>query len=390
MVVITASVMTKMVDNTWIDEVRRLPDGTPGIIIEGRDGGTTDWDSSDIVTQLGVGAGTFKDGPAGTYLVNTPIQFGLNDTTTHGFTDTNVFWLWEDQEFAPTALYGLTAPGNSGGTTTVTLGVKTGSGDDATGAQGAIISAAATGVRWVMDFDDPDLDGINLYGCQLIHGGAFLLNDPAVSVISSVYLDCDSALVSNSEQLRNAVIDANTADGVAFMTTDDLSDIVFGDFQFSDGHGVELTTPNTSSQTSKGNLFTGYGSDATNDAAVYNNSGAGLVTISVTSGGDSPTVRNGTSASTTVVNNTEITLTGLVDPTEVRVFAAGTTTPELAGQENVTTGSFVFSRPATEDVDIRIFAVTHLPADVLGFTIPAADTTLPIQQIFDRSFENPA
>ncbi len=123
-------------------------------------------------------------------------------------------------------------------------------------------------------------------------------------------------------------------------------------------------------------------------AAIANSSG-GLVTINVTGGGDTPTVLNTTGSSTVVANNTQITLTGLVNPTEVRVFAAGTQT-ELAGQENVTTGTFIFSRPATEDVDIRIFSVQYDPADIIGFTIPSEDTTLPIQQIFDPNFDNPA
>jgi len=314
---VTGGTMPRMTDNTWTDEIARLPDNTPGIIIEGRNGGTTDWDSSDIATQLGNGVGTFTVGPGGSYVVRTPIQFGINDTTTHGFSDSNVTWLWDNQEFVPDSFYGLSALGNSGGTTNVTFGAKTGTGDDATGAQGAIIQAASgTAARWFMDFDDPDLDGINLYGCSFLHGSDFQLDDPAVSVISSLYIDCQSATVSNSEQLRVSVINAATADGVAFMTTDDLTDIVFSTFEFSDGHAVELTTPAVTPQTSKGNLFTGYGgtggsngtpSSGSTDAAVYNNT-ASAVTINVTNEGDTPSVRNGASATTTVNNTKTLTV----------------------------------------------------------------------------------
>lgn len=309
---ITATVMTKMVDNTWLDEIRRLPDGNPGIIVEGRNGGTTDWDSADIASQLGNAVGTFVRTAGGAYKINTPIQFGINDTTVHGFTDTNKIWLWDDQEFAPSDLYSISALGNSGGTTRVVMGVKTGTGDAATGAQGLIISAASTGVRWGMDFDDPNIDQIDLHGCTLIHGGTFQLDDPAVSCISTAYIDCSLAVVSNSEQLRVSVINANTADGVAFMQTDDLTDIVFSNFAFSDGHGVELVTPRVATQTSKGNIFTGYGAIGSNDAAVYNNT-AGAVTINVTDNGDTPTYRNGTSATTTVNNTVTLTVTA-TDP----------------------------------------------------------------------------
>ncbi len=336
---ITATVMTKMVDNTWIDEIRRLPDGSPGIIIEGRNGGSTDWTSADILTELGVATGTFLQTTGGAYKLNTPIQFGINDTTTHAFTDTNQIWLWDDQEFAPTDLYKLSALGNSGGTTDVELGAKTGTGDDATGSQGVVIAAAAAGVRWDMDFNDPDLDSVNLYGCNFIHGGAFLLDDPAVSIISSLYLDCNSTLVSNSEQLRNSIVNANTADGVAFMTTDDLTDVVFCNFEFSDGHGVELTTPIVSTQISKGNIYINYGITTSNDAAVYNNT-AGAVTINVTDDGDSPTYRNGTSASTTVNNTVTLTVTvtdslgAPIDSARVRIQE-----PEASGGTQIAQGS---------------------------------------------------
>ncbi len=281
---ITSSVMTKMVDNTWIDEIRRLPDGSPGIIVEGRNGGSTDWNSADIASELGIAVGTFIQTTGGAYKINTPIQFGIDDTSTHAFTDTNAIWLWSDEEFAPSDLYGMSAIGNSGGTTNVTFGVKTGSGDAATGAQGLIMSANAASVRWSMDFDDPDLDGINFYGSTLIHGSTLQLDDPAVSFISTQYIDCTSALIANSEQLRVAVIEADTADGVAFMITDDMADIVFSDFQFSDGHAIELNAATPTSQVNKGNLFSGYTNSVDSTDAAILNSAAGALTISSSNG----------------------------------------------------------------------------------------------------------
>lgn len=393
--------MTKVSDNTWVDAIWTLADGTPGIIVEGRNAGTTDWDSADIFAQLGQAAGCFRPGPGGTWVINTPIQFGINDTSTHGFTDTNAIWLWDNQEFAAADLYKISALGNSGGTTNVTFGVKTGTGDDATGAQGLTIAAAPTGVRWAMDFDDPDLDAIGFYGCSFQHGADFQLDDPAVQVISCLYIDCTSARIDNSLQLRNSIIDANTADGVAFMITDDIGDIRLCNFQFSDGHGVEINSNAVSPQTSKGNIFTGYsGTPGTNstpssgstDAAVYNTSG-GALTINVTSGGSTPSVRNAASSTTTVNNNINTTLTGLKDNTEVRVYSTGTTT-ELAGIENATDGSpdartFAFSLTAGTGVDIQIFNIGYDPVRLVNFVVPSTDSSVPIQQIADRWYTNP-
>lgn len=394
---VTATVMTKVADNTWIDEIRRLPDGSAGIIVEGRNGGSTDWNFANILTQVTTASGTIKEGAAGSYIINTPIQFGINDTSTHGFTDTNKFIFWDNQEFAPSDLYKLSALGNSGGTTNITLGIKTGTGASATGAQGVIFAAASAGVRWAMDFDDANLNAVNLYGCTFIHGGDFQLDNPVVSVISSSYIDCTSATISNSQQLRISVIDANTADGVAFMTTDDISDITSSSFEFSDGHAIELTTPRVATQTSAGNTFIGFGDTATNDAAVYNNT-SGAVTINVTSG-DSPTYRNGTSASTTVASSASIIInivddegTTITQSCEVTVVK-NSDTSILFEEDNITDGTttYSYSSGGGTVTYINVLNVTgYQPKTVNNVTLPSSgSTTITIQLDDDPFYANP-
>ena len=302
---ITASVMPKVGDNTWIDEIRRQPDGTAGILIQGQNPtGPTDWTWPDVQSELGQSSGALKLGPAGSFILNTSVQFGVNDAVTHGFTDTNSVVLLDEQTTMPTDQYSMTALGNAGGTTRVVMGIKTGTGADATGAQGVTFIGSATDAnRMAWDFNDPNLDTIGFYGCTFQHHGAFLLDDPAVSVISSTFIDCSSALVTDcADFLRVLVIDANTADDVGFVTTNDISDVSTCSFEFSDGHAITLTTPNVSAQTSTSNRFTGYGAIASTDSAIYNNSGAGLVTISLagTSTLGEHTYKNGASASTSI------------------------------------------------------------------------------------------
>lgn len=312
---ITAGTMPRMVDNTWMDAMYRLADGNPSIIIEGRNAGVTDWTWDNVVSEMTlINNPVARNADGGAITLSGPVQFGINDTSTHAFNDTNKIILWDNQEYAPSDLYKLSALGNAGGTTNVTMGVKTGTGPDATGAQGVVVAAAATGARWDVDFNDPNIDGANFYGCSFIHAGALLLDDPAVSVISSLYIDCTSALISNSEQLRISVVNANTLDDVAFMTTDDIGDIKNSTFEFSDGHAIELTTPRIAAQTSTGNIFTGYTeTNGSTDAALYNNT-AGLVDISVVDGALFY-YKNGTSASTTVTVSVGISITGLSEGT---------------------------------------------------------------------------
>lgn len=198
----------------------------------------------------------------------------------------------------------------------------------------------------------------------------------------------------NTEQINQSgsTISNSTITGnknTSAILGDDLDNISNNSFEHSDGHAIEITVGGV--YTFAGNSFDG-GYTGGTDAAIYNNSGTG-VTLNITSGGDTPTIRNGSGATTTVNNNTSITLTGMTNNTEVRVYSGGSET-ELAGIENAINGSsddrsFTFSLAAGLNVDIRIFNIQYIPADILGFTIPTTDTNLPISQVFDRNYNNP-
>ena len=117
--------------------------------------------------------------------------------------------------------------------------------------------------------------------------------------------------------------------GEAFMSgTSALMSVV--DFSFDNtgglGHAMELTATGTVNLTNTS--FLGYGADASTSAAIYNNSG-GAVTINVLGGGTPPTVRNGTSATTTINSAVTLTVSGMSPSTRVAVIAretAGTVT----------------------------------------------------------------
>ena len=158
------------------------------------------------------------------------------------------------------------------------------------------------------------------------------------------------------------------------------------------GHAIEISAAGT--YTFAGNKFVGYAASdgSTGNEAIYNNSG-GAVTLNITGGGDTPSIRNGSGASTTVNNNKSITLTGLKDNTEIRVYTTGTAT-ELAGIENATDGSadnrtFTFSLAAGTDVDIVIHNKIYEYMRIDAFDVPSNDSSIPIAQRFDRNYSNP-
>ena len=115
--------------------------------------------------------------------------------------------------------------------------------------------------------------------------------------------------------------------------------------------------------------------------------GAGVLTITNLNGANAVASRcyasrNGT---VVVVNPAQVTLTGLQNPSEVRVFEAGTGT-ELAA-ETVTSGTFA-ATIQTPSVDVVIVALEYQIIRLEGVDT-TADTSLPIQQRVDRNYLNP-
>lgn len=85
-----------------------------------------------------------------------------------------------------------------------------------------------------------------------------------------------------------------------------------------------------------------------------------------------------------------LTLTGLKNPSEVRVFRGGTT-DLLAGEENVTTGSFswTFDPDDVSSVDIAILALGYQNLRIISIALALADVSIPVQQQIDRQYFNP-
>lgn len=84
-----------------------------------------------------------------------------------------------------------------------------------------------------------------------------------------------------------------------------------------------------------------------------------------------------------------LVITGLKNPSEARVFEAGTTN-ELAGQENITSGTFSwqYDPESVTSVDIAILSLGYLNIRLTGQALGVNDLTIPIQQQIDRQYAN--
>jgi len=148
---------------------------------------------------------------------------------------------------------------------------------------------------------------------------------------------------------------ATTADGVAHILSDDPGLITDCDFTFSDGHAIEINT--TGTYDFDGNVFTGYGADDSNDAAIYNNSG-GLVTLNVLNAAV-PTIRNGSGASTDAAVNVILKVT-VKDEAQANIQDAQTSihltsdNTELMNEDTLSTGVAEQAYNYTGDVEVQI------------------------------------
>jgi hypothetical protein len=198
-----------------------------------------------------------------------------------------------------------------------------------------------------------------------------------------------SALFSASSTVKECTIDlSGVASGNHWCAV--ASPAIFEDNAFvgGGGHAIRLTTPG--SYVFQGNTLVGFGADGSDGAFFLNDSG-GAVTIQISGGGSTPTVKNGPGASTTVVAGAQVTVTGLQPGSEVRAYV-GTdpaTATEVAGVESSGT-SFAFAQSVAGQAGyLVVHALGYLPIR-LELTYSASDQTLPVQQQVDRQYQNAA
>lgn len=119
------------------------------------------------------------------------------------------------------------------------------------------------------------------------------------------------------------------------------------------------------------------------------NSSSGDVTISAINGSNVSTYINTGGGSVSISNPITLTLSGLVEDSEVRIFSHGTTT-ELDGVENSdTTFQYNYNYAAGTYVDIVVHNVDYIYYRINNYLLQSSSTNLPIQQQFDRVYRNP-
>jgi hypothetical protein len=187
----------------------------------------------------------------------------------------------------------------------------------------------------------------------------------------------DSNMEMRNCNILNSV--ATTTDG-AFIWRTGVTDIADSQF-INNSRAIVFETGTGGPFTFTGLRFSG------NTFDVRNESGTNI-TINLVSGANAST-KEESSGTITYVNSRTLTLTGLKNPTEIRVYNAGTAT-EIAGQENVTSGTFTtgIDGATYTSIDISVISLGYQNTRLLSVSM-ASDQTIPVQQVVDRQYLNP-
>jgi hypothetical protein len=181
-----------------------------------------------------------------------------------------------------------------------------GAGTDVSWDLASISSANPSTVRWGLTVD-PTTN--TFYDTNGVWTGANDISlQSSAGFTGTTFIDCNKIIQSGATLDGITVLAANTADGVAFIESNNPSNIKNSSFTFSDGHAIEITTSGT--YTFDGNSFIGYGVSGSTDAAIYNNS-SGLVTLNLLNVNGVPTIRNGAGSTTVAEITTSVKVTAL-------------------------------------------------------------------------------
>ena len=248
------------------------------------------------------------------------------------------------------------------------------------------VFASASKFHWRIHASASGSATYNFSGVSLIGAGDVQLRavttfaDMAFTTCPTVYTN--GATVQNCTFLNSKVFVSSPANAAL------ISDSTFTK-NTGTSHALEISG-SAADFTLDGVNFSGYaGSNgSTGNEAIYVNIASGTVNISIVGGGSIPSIRTA-GATVNVTASVSVTLTGLKNPTEIRVFNAGTTTERSGtGAENVTTGTHVFTLPSGTAVDISILSLGYQNTRLLNYST-TSDATVPISQVIDRQYQNP-
>lgn len=339
----------------------------------------------------------------GVYYCNGLLNFGSSGANDCYFQDEGQTIIFENQEYyngaslvpsLPASATGISVQQGSG-ITEWKDGVQVASGDDASGRNGSLIRTAAGSVDGFgikIDFTNPNVNSASLYGTQIVNapdGVEFSSgsNGSNFQIYGTSFANTSQVLTGRA-QVRGTTFSGYELDTTkAALLWNENIDIVNSSFLGNASGSLMAAVEHNFTGSFDYNNLTFAG----NDFDIRNTSG-GPVTASVL-GGSTPSFTNSGSSTTLVLNSKQLSLTGIVSQSEVRIYSASLDSsppwPELTGVESLNGTQFNYTYNYTSDTDIII--VIHkedYEYFSLETTLINGNSTIPISQIFDRNYSN--
>lgn len=317
--------------------------------------------------QLSTATGTIRKLGDGVFSAQFGITFGSTSAASH-FEDTNALLYFEGINTGD--LYKIVTQGSASHTNIFRLGERLGIGATSIGVAGVTLQSS---VPWTLDVSDSNCT-TEIFG-STVRGA---VNGVTLSgEFRSSTIDGSAKAIVGTTNIKFSTF-SGTSSIVAALLWNSSIDITDSSFN-GNFAGIEYPEAGTFTHTNlnfAGNTFD------------INFSGTGDLLINATGTSNTSSFTITGSGTVTIDNPVSLTFTGLVPDTEVRIYDPSDMT-ELAGIEN-TSGSFSYQFnyvPATEIIYV-IFNIQYQPIKTT-LTLPANDTNLPIQQVFDRVYNNP-
>ncbi|MEK9767313.1 MAG: hypothetical protein VW683_00215 [Betaproteobacteria bacterium] len=381
-------------ENTFFDIIRRGRGGITLIEGEATNPGTF-LSASNLDASNEFASGIIRDLGAGLYGIQGKITIGSSSVNTY-FKETNAVINFESR-YVNTSSYAIEYHGTNSNTdsSSITLGTKVGTGDTATGKDGVTFIAnpiplsASTVEPSASFFVSSSTEEFFAYGTTVrgFQGGVTLSrSDPSGST---------------HEWIGNDIVNSNQAD-VGYSI---VRNSTFNDYGYASGSALlwDSQSINIKNSSFTGNTFaiqflvdsTGSAANEFDNLTFSQNTFDLLnasnfdVTASIVGGTSGLTVLNEGTSTTLQVAQSTVTLTGLYSGSEVRVYDVDTGI-EINGVEDVgVTGEFSFTDDVGNTVYIVIHAITYEYILIDNYVVPSSNTSIPIEQVFDRNYNNP-
>lgn len=325
------------------------------------------------------GAWGIVTGVAGTYYGAGKLRFGSGVQTTETvFKDTNKSFVWRNFPVS-SSFYEISITGSSTAATIVQLG-EVASGITSNGCN----ISAPSGSVWNLNVLSDDSASFRAYASSFSQMRQGTIRKESI-IQNSSFTQCGTLIVSGAATITGSEFSNNISlygsSSLSIQNSESLANIKETEFA---GNNVAIELWQSGSYTFDNLVF------SNNTWDVWNRSGGEIVINAVN--GSNPLqdkVLNSVGSTTTINNLIQLTLTGIVSGSEVRIYSSGTDT-ELAGEETVS-GSFLYTYNYSPNsfVDIIIHNINYVYYRVDAYELGQGNASLPIQQAFDRNYSNP-